>query len=235
MNYQLHYDLLISRAISANRKRYSKSDERYVYYEKHHIIPKCVSNNNEKNNLILLTAREHFVAHQLLSKIYKNTEYYYQLLCAIKMMCRSSNGQVRNNRMYKWIKESISEEQSRRQTGKKRSEETKRKMSENNYFNNGGKQLKGKDSPSYGLKRSDEVRKKISSARIGISTGIRSEETKQKMKDSRKLQTKTSQKIVVVFDIEYSSLKEACEDLNRNHKYIIHRLRSDKFPDCFYL
>ena len=36
------------------------------YKERHHIIPKCMGGNNEKDNLIDLYAREHFIAHKLL-------------------------------------------------------------------------------------------------------------------------------------------------------------------------
>jgi len=40
------------------------------YYEKHHIIPKCLGGSDRHNNLILLTGREHFIAHMLLWKAY---------------------------------------------------------------------------------------------------------------------------------------------------------------------
>lgn len=55
------------------------------------------------------------------------------------------------------------------------------------------------------------------------------------MRDARKNQTRTSQKPVMVFGVTYSSLKECCDSLGRNHKYILKRLRSDEFPDCYYL
>ncbi len=38
------------------------------YYELHHIIPKSFGGNNNQENLIKLTARQHFVAHWILSK-----------------------------------------------------------------------------------------------------------------------------------------------------------------------
>lgn len=40
------------------------------YYEWHHIIPKCLGGSNNNDNYVLLTAREHFIAHILLHKIY---------------------------------------------------------------------------------------------------------------------------------------------------------------------
>ena len=39
------------------------------YSEKHHIIPKCLGGSNDKDNLVRLTAREHFICHQLLVKM----------------------------------------------------------------------------------------------------------------------------------------------------------------------
>lgn len=39
-----------------------------TYHERHHIVPKCMGGSNEKENLIDLYAREHFVAHKLLAQ-----------------------------------------------------------------------------------------------------------------------------------------------------------------------
>ncbi len=65
MNYQKIYDQIVEKARSENRKK-SKID----YYERHHIIPKCLNGSNEKSNLVLLTAKEHFICHKLLAEIY---------------------------------------------------------------------------------------------------------------------------------------------------------------------
>ena len=47
------------------RGRFNCGEE---YHERHHIIPKCLGGSNDKENLIDLYAREHFIAHQLLAK-----------------------------------------------------------------------------------------------------------------------------------------------------------------------
>lgn len=65
MNHQKIYNSIIEKAISENRKK-----ESGISYENHHIIPKCVGGNNTKENLVLLTFREHFVCHKLLIYIY---------------------------------------------------------------------------------------------------------------------------------------------------------------------
>lgn len=38
------------------------------YYEKHHIVPKSLGGNNTIDNLVSLTAKEHFICHLLLTK-----------------------------------------------------------------------------------------------------------------------------------------------------------------------
>lgn len=68
MNYSKIYNLIILNAKTANRK---KSKDKY--FESHHILPKCLNGTNNKNNLILLTAKEHFICHHLLTKIYPNS------------------------------------------------------------------------------------------------------------------------------------------------------------------
>ena len=39
------------------------------YYESHHIIPKSIGGSDINSNLVLLTYREHIIAHYLLIKI----------------------------------------------------------------------------------------------------------------------------------------------------------------------
>ena len=65
MNYEKIYTQLIERARSENRMKGCG-----IYFEQHHIVPKCLNGSNNKTNLVLLTAREHYVAHKLLCEIY---------------------------------------------------------------------------------------------------------------------------------------------------------------------
>jgi hypothetical protein len=39
------------------------------YSENHHIVPKSLGGNNSKENLVQLTAREHFICHRLLIRM----------------------------------------------------------------------------------------------------------------------------------------------------------------------
>lgn len=45
------------------------------YCERHHIKPKCLGGNNDKENLIDLYAHEHFIAHKLLAQENPNNNY----------------------------------------------------------------------------------------------------------------------------------------------------------------
>jgi hypothetical protein len=44
--------------------------ERVGYMEKHHVKPRCLGGGNDRSNLVLLTPKEHFLAHKLLVRIY---------------------------------------------------------------------------------------------------------------------------------------------------------------------
>ena len=78
MNYIKIYNNLVS-----NKTHRKKGKD--VYYESHHIIPKSLGGDNEKSNLVLLTSREHFVAHRLLTKIYPNS---WKMKFALFMMAQ---------------------------------------------------------------------------------------------------------------------------------------------------
>jgi hypothetical protein len=61
MNYRKLYDAICYRG---------QEKRKLDYFEKHHIVPKCIGGNDDKNNLTELTAREHYIVHWLLHKIY---------------------------------------------------------------------------------------------------------------------------------------------------------------------
>lgn len=64
MNHRKVYQQLVDYAKSRNL---TKKD---CYIEQHHIIPRSEGGTDDKSNLVNLTAREHYIAHLLLAKIY---------------------------------------------------------------------------------------------------------------------------------------------------------------------
>jgi hypothetical protein len=87
MNYIKIYNQIIHRGVQRGIPN--------CYYEKHHIIPKCLDGTNDKSNMVNLTAREHFISHWLLFRIYPENS---KIAFAFYMMCRvKSNNQQRYN------------------------------------------------------------------------------------------------------------------------------------------
>lgn len=103
MNYQLIYNNIVLRGQIRER-------EVDVYYEYHHIIPRCMNGNDEKLNLVYLTAREHFLCHWLLVRIYPENK---KLIFAFYAMCNIENRKTQkrykpSSRIYKEVKEKLS-------------------------------------------------------------------------------------------------------------------------------
>jgi hypothetical protein len=121
MNYNRIYNNLIT--IAQNRSFLPS-----VYYEKHHIIPVCVGGPNEMSNLVKLTAEEHFVAHQLLVKIYPSES---KLVFAVRYMCfgNSKNNGRTNNKMFAWLRNKHAKAMKEINTGRKQTQESNDKRS----------------------------------------------------------------------------------------------------------
>ena len=57
--------------ITKHYKDLDLKKSRELYTESHHIIPRCLGGSNEKDNLVRIPARVHFLLHWMLYKIYK--------------------------------------------------------------------------------------------------------------------------------------------------------------------
>ena len=88
MNYQMHYDKLMTKA-------FERMIPKEIYSERHHVIPTCLGGINNKNNIVRLLPREHFIAHLLLHKIHPDNS---KLSYSLWMMC---NGNKKDKRNYK--------------------------------------------------------------------------------------------------------------------------------------
>ena len=97
MDYLKHYNLLIE-----SRKNLVREG----YIEKHHIVPKCYGGTDSPDNIIELTAREHFIAHWLLWRANRDSKS----ASMFNAMCRYNKEQrrYRSSRGYQEAKETIS-------------------------------------------------------------------------------------------------------------------------------
>ena len=64
----MNYDRIYQGLMAAARHRGTDKSKLDGYYEQHHIVPRCLGGSNDEANLVLLSAREHFIAHRLLAK-----------------------------------------------------------------------------------------------------------------------------------------------------------------------
>lgn len=97
MNYQKIYNQLVEKA----KPRGLDKSKYEGYFELHHILPRCKEGQDTDDNLVMLSAREHYVAHILLWKIYpKDPNLFY----AAWMMSNRSL-QNRNSKLYAALKE----------------------------------------------------------------------------------------------------------------------------------
>lgn len=154
MNYEKIYKDLINQATVD-----PKPDD---YKELHHIIPRCLGGNDDRNNLVKLTARQHFLSHWLLYKIHRTPELVYAWNC-MRVIGKGQESRNVNSHLFEYAKRHKSKILSENSFGennnfygKKHTEESRRKMSE---------KLTGK-------KHSEETRRKMSIKRRGVPKSI---------------------------------------------------------------
>lgn len=174
------------------------------YVEKHHIVPKSMGGPNSKDNIVALTAREHFLCHWLLTKMVDSPEYIRKMNHALGKFVQNGQGQDRilSARQFEVARLATS----KARTGMKHTEESKQKMSDGQKNRTAwNKGLTGiKHSAESNLKRSQtlkgksfedrvgeakalDIKRKISDSKKGHTSGMtgrtHSEETKQKMRE----------------------------------------------------
>lgn len=111
MDYQNIHNQLIEKR---------KANPANGYTETHHIIPRSLGGIDGHDNLVVLTAREHFLAHLLLVKIHENTQNFYKMVKAFHMMlvCSSDNQQRHiTSRKFEELRKLFSVAKSAEQTG----------------------------------------------------------------------------------------------------------------------
>jgi hypothetical protein len=172
------------------------------YTEKHHVHPRSLGGTDDKNNLVDLTAREHFICHWLLTKIYTG-EAKAKMIYALNGMKRSNTFAQRYEtkitaRVYENLKKEFSIVHSATMKGrepwnrgipitesqreKNRTAATGKKRSLESIAKAVAKQT--------GQKRSQETKDKIRDALKGKLKGPMSAENKLKISQGSKGKTK---------------------------------------------
>lgn len=100
MDYESIYHNFINSRI--NLQRIKNNDGKL---ESHHILPQSFGGSNEKQNIILLTPREHYFAHLLLYKMHSGKNKA-KMAYALFKMCNNNQNQTRliTSRQYEYAK-----------------------------------------------------------------------------------------------------------------------------------
>jgi hypothetical protein len=153
---------------------------RDVYTEKHHIVPQSLGGNNSIDNLVRLTAREHFVCHWLLTKMVVETKQKYQMWNAFSCMLYRENSNQERHKVSSRVFENI------KSIGAKIKSEK---------FSGKNNPMYGKRdglSPHYGKKKSTEHLAKLSQSHKGF---VRSLESRAKQSESMSGRVQTPEHI----------------------------------------
>lgn len=137
--------------ILETRGRFGCGEE---YYETHHVVPQCLGGTNDKDNLIDLFAREHFIAHKLLAQENPDNP---KLVYAWWMMSHNTKNDFQDR--YELTPEEY--EEAKKAFSKISSERAKQYIGDKNP-NYGNHKLVGENSPWYGKHLPKETRNKIS-------------------------------------------------------------------------
>jgi hypothetical protein len=204
------------------------------YTEKHHIIPDCFyvknrsqgkrpgwleGDSNLRDNIVVLTAREHFLCHWLLTKITTGNGYYL-MLNALCMLKRKGGQQQRilSSWQYSVIKEAAALATSYFHTGKPKpkTKEHRQKISDSlkRLNEHKPKKIKSKkrDSPEYvfplknkpGRPMPAHVKEKMIAANKGLKhSAERREKHSNRMKGHSGLNNKKWKIHDIIDDIEY--------------------------------
>ena len=184
MNYKYHYDELI--------RKYGRTEKPDgIYTEGHHVIPKSMGGSDENDNIVYLTAKEHYIAHFLLWKIYRNTKMTY----AFRFM--NANRGILGSSTFKQLREEYSQKASEALAGRKNTDEQMRKQ--NNAVKAYYQRIGAKGKP------------KLKGVWPAESRATQSE----RMRNEHHLA-----KIVVVDGQEFHSLREAGRQLNVSHRTV---------------
>lgn len=148
------------------------------YVERHHVIPVSLGGNNKSENIITLTAREHYIAHLLLWKMSMDKKSHNKMTMALHVMVNGS-GHKKQNRSYlvpsriyeanrKEYVQVISEIMSgpdNKWRGQKHSAESLEKMKawqrDPVIKQQQRERVTGKNNPMFGKTHSEEMKKRI--------------------------------------------------------------------------
>jgi hypothetical protein len=192
-------------------------------------LPKCLGGDNNKENLVLLTAREHFIAHKLLASIYNDN--YKICFAFIQMAFQKNHNNFVSSRDYEnaiklFRSFPMPEDQklkiSKKLKGRIILEDQRKLISKRHKGKKVSKEsIKRRMEKMKNYKHSEETRKKTSQSLKGRSKLPMSEDHKQKLRLSnlgKKQSNETIEKRRIKL-IGHPNWYHGKNTLNNNEKY----------------
>jgi hypothetical protein len=175
---------LITKALIENRVKLERQDSNYIYYEGHHILPRSLYPDFAKEplNIVLLTAREHYLAHKYLASMFPHTN----LVFAFWRLSTDGRGRYVSIDDYETARLLVAEKTKLMNTGREVSKETREKYRHARLGYKHPETVKLKISESHkGKKATEETKLKLSKAKLGKPAHIWTEESRKKLADKR--------------------------------------------------
>jgi hypothetical protein len=204
--------------IDKGKLRGLKKDLLNYYTEFHHIVPKCIGGSDDDENLVLLTYREHIIAHMLLSRIHNDS---IELKHVVYLMFNSHKNKTLANvrlstKQLEEIRLASVEFLRQKFTGREIKPEWVEKAKETKKLRYGGKltekQKTAQARGRVGMRFSETRKKNMSKSLTGIQI---SEETKKK-------QSKAHKRRICTLDgsIIYDSIKDCSKEIGLSESEI---------------
>jgi len=219
--YTKWYYNIITQATAVSFQRTSE------YLERHHIIPKSLGGSNDENNLVNLTAREHYICHQLLVRMVEGVarrKMYYALWIINNKKARPNQ---LNSHRYARLRAEIAAQTSKLMTGRTVSAGTRAKQSVSKKITHNTIEVRAKLSKA-AKQRADttEWREKSSKIHSGKTISV-----EHRTNISNKLSGAGNGRALVwkiTFEndqppIHVTALKEWCRLHNINYLRVYHR------------
>lgn len=212
MDYKKIYDQIIARA---------KSRVVRDYVERHHITPRCLGGSDDPHNIAILTAREHFLCHWLLSRLYPDS---IKLAHSFLMMCKA-----KGIKQQRYIPSSRVFEEARQRVSALK---------------------KGKPNRNHSLALKGRIQLKESVEKMKATRELKgiNKQHSQKMRGNKfaaanagRIQTEQervqrslsqpNKRVCIIDNKQYHSASQAARELNLPQKTVWARLNSTNFPN----
>ncbi len=256
MNYQKNYEKLVEKA--RNEKRQKNKGK---YFESHHIKPTCLGGDGKTSewrthpNIVLLTPKEHFIAHKLLYFMYPNNKSIFHGYRMMAKMAAKTNDRIFNlsareveEIRLKFIESvsgnnapskrpEVAKKISESQKGKKVSLETKKRVTDGlkKYFKENPGVQKGRITSEDAKRKQSEAKKgkpgnpvsidAMKRANLGVK---RSQETKMKLSNAAKKRAPMSQETKIKISKSVSKIQKGRKLSEETKKKISQSLMGHK-------